>query len=39
MDALIYQLKSIRLSGMASHLQIRLQEAIANNLCHLEFLK
>lgn len=39
MDTLLYQLKSIRLSGMARHLQVRIQEAQANELTHLEFLQ
>lgn len=39
METLIYQLKAIRLSGMAQKLTIRLQEAVANELSHLDFLK
>lgn len=38
MDELIYKLKSIRLSAMATRLNIRLQEATANELPYLEFL-
>ncbi|MBU1718982.1 MAG: ATP-binding protein, partial [Bacteroidetes bacterium] len=38
MDELIYKLKSIRLSGMTPKLNIRLQEATANELSYLEFL-
>jgi len=38
MEQLQYQLKSIRLSGMAQTLPMRLQEAQANELPHLEFL-
>jgi DNA replication protein DnaC len=38
MDELIYKLKSIRLSGMSQKLQIRLQEAMANELSYQEFL-
>lgn len=38
MDPLQYQLKSIRLSGMASMLPVRLQEATARELSYLEFL-
>lgn len=38
MDELIYKLKSIRLSGMTPKLNIRIQEAIANELSYLEFL-
>lgn len=38
MEQLQYQLKSIRLSGMAEMLPIRLQEAKANDLPHLDFL-
>lgn len=38
MEQLQYQLKSIRLSGMANTLPIRLQEARANDLPHLDFL-
>src|SRR4030042_5387892 len=38
MDQLAYQLKSIRLSGMAAALPIRLQEAKANDMPHLDFL-
>jgi DNA replication protein DnaC len=37
MDQLAYQLKSIRLSGMAAALPIRLQEAKANDMPHLDF--
>lgn len=39
METLIYQLKSIRLSAMASKLPIRLQEAAANELSYLQFLQ
>ncbi len=39
METLIYQLKAIRLSGMAQKLTIRLQEAVANELSHIDFLK
>ena len=38
MEQLIYKLKSIRLSGMARKVDIRLQEATANELSYLEFL-
>ncbi len=38
MEQLQYQLKSIRLSGMANTLPMRLQEARANDLPHLDFL-
>lgn len=38
MEQLQYQLKSIRLSGMANTLPTRLQEARANDLPHLDFL-
>lgn len=38
MEQLQYQLKAIRLSGMAGALPVRLQEARANELPHLEFL-
>jgi DNA replication protein DnaC len=38
MEQLKYQLKSIRLSAMAEALPVRLQEARANDLPHLEFL-
>ena len=38
MDELMYKLKSIRLSGMSQKLQIRLQEAMANELSYQEFL-
>ncbi|MFQ5629605.1 MAG: IS21-like element helper ATPase IstB [bacterium] len=38
MEQLQYQLKSIRLSGMAQTLPMRLQEAQANELPHLDFL-
>jgi len=38
MDELIYKLKSIRLSGMSQKLQIRLQEAMTNELSYQEFL-
>ncbi len=38
MEQLQYQLKSIRLSGMAQTLPMRLQEAQANELPHIEFL-
>ncbi len=39
MQTLIYQLKSIRLSGMAQKLALRLQEANANELSYLDFLR
>jgi len=39
METLIYQLKAIRLSGMAQKLTIRMQEAMANELSHIDFLK
>ena len=39
MEQLQYQLKSIRLSGMAQNLQVRLQEARANDLDYLLFLQ
>ena len=39
METLLYQLKSIRLSGMANNLQIRLQEALSNELTHQQFLQ
>jgi len=38
MEQLQYQLKSIRLSAMAQALPVRLQEARANELPHLDFL-
>ena len=38
MEQLQYQLKTIRLSAMAAALPVRLQEAKANDLPHLEFL-
>ncbi len=38
MEQLQYQLKSIRLSAMAEALPVRVQEASANELPHLEFL-
>ena len=38
MDELVYKMKSIRLSGMAEKLSIRIQEATANELSYLEFL-
>jgi len=38
MDELIYKLKSVRLSGMSQKLQIRLQEAMANELSYQDFL-
>lgn len=38
MEQLQYQLKSIRLSGMANTLPMRLQEARANDLPHVDFL-
>lgn len=38
MEQLQYQLKSIRLSAMAAALPVRVQEARANELPHLEFL-
>lgn len=39
MQTLTYQLKSIRLSGMAQKLAIRIQEANANELSYLDFLR
>jgi len=39
MEQLQYQLKAIRLSGMAGTLAVRLQEARANDLPHQEFLQ
>ena len=39
METLVYQLKSIRLSGMAQQLNVRIQEASANELSHLDFLQ
>jgi DNA replication protein DnaC len=39
METLMYQLKSIRLSAMAQKLAIRIQEADANELSYLDFLK
>lgn len=39
MEQLQYQLKAIRLSGMAGVLPVRLQEARANDLPHLDFLR
>jgi len=39
MEQLQYQLKTIRLSGMAQNLQVRLQEARANDLDYLLFLQ
>jgi DNA replication protein DnaC len=38
METLIFQLKAIRLSGMAQKLTIRMQEAVANELSHIDFL-
>ena len=38
MEQLQYQLKSIRLSGMANSLPIRIQEARANDMPHLDFI-
>ena len=38
MDELVYKLKSIRLSGMTHKLNIRIQEATANELSYLDFL-
>jgi len=38
-EQLEYQLKSVRLSGMAEHLNIRLQEAKANELTYETFLQ
>lgn len=38
METLLYQLKSIRLSGMARNLDVRLHEAVANELSHQSFL-
>lgn len=39
MEQLQYQLKSIRLSGMANALPVHLQEARARELPHLAFLQ
>ena len=39
METLIYQLKSIRLSAMAQKLEVRLQEATANELTYLDLIK
>ena len=38
MEQLQYQLKSIRLSAMAQALPVRVQEARANDMPHLDFL-
>jgi DNA replication protein DnaC len=38
MEQLTYQLKSIRLSGMAAALPVRIQEARASDMPHLDFL-
>lgn len=38
MDELIYKMKSIRLSAMSEKLNIRIQEATANELSYLDFL-
>jgi len=38
MDELTYKMKSIRLSGMAGKLNIRIQEATANELSFMDFL-
>jgi DNA replication protein DnaC len=38
-DTLATQLKSLRLSGMAAALDVRLQEAISHSLSHAEFLE
>jgi len=38
-EQLQYQLKSVRLSGMAEHLSVRLQEAKANDLPYDTFLQ
>lgn len=38
MDDLIYKLKAVRLSGMTQKLNIRIQEATANELSYLDFL-
>jgi DNA replication protein DnaC len=38
MEELFYKLKSVRLSGMTHNLNVRLQEAEANELSYLEFL-
>ena len=38
-EQLQYQLKSVRLSGMAENLHIRLQEAKANDLTYESFLQ
>lgn len=38
MDELIYKMKSIRLSAMSERLNVRVQEATANELSYMEFL-
>lgn len=38
-DSLLRTLRSLRLSGLAASLDVRLQEAAANRLAHLEFLE
>lgn len=38
-DSLRHTLRKLRLSGLASSLEVRLQEAIASQLTHLEFLE
>ena len=38
MDELAYKLKSIRLSGITRNLDVRIQEATANELSYLQFL-
>lgn len=39
MDEIIYKMKSIRLSAMSANLEVRIQEATANELTYLDFLK
>ncbi len=38
-DSLSRTLRQLRLSGMAETMEVRLQEALANSLSHLEFLE
>ena len=38
-DSLRQTLRKLRLSGLASSLEVRLQEALASQLTHLEFLE
>ena len=38
-ESLSFTLKSMRLSGLAETLDVRLQEAIGNHLTHAEFLE